>query len=79
MSTPTGPRVMARKDAPGVLPIAQKAPQSKPASARLKVVVRRLAPGLTEAEFLNNLGDEWRVGEGKVDWFMYKPGKDSKE
>jgi regulator of nonsense transcripts 3 len=41
--------------------------------------VRRLAPGLTEEEFLSVLGEEWKVGEGKVDWFQYKAGKDSKE
>lgn len=52
---------------------------SKPASSKLKLIVRRLAPGLTEAEFLSILGDEWKVGQGKVDWFEYKLGKDSKE
>jgi regulator of nonsense transcripts 3 len=52
---------------------------SKPPSPKLKVVVRRLAPGLTEAEFTSVLGDDWNLGQGKVDWFLYKPGKDSKE
>jgi regulator of nonsense transcripts 3 len=46
---------------------------------RLKVIVRRLAPGLTEAEFTTILGEEWLVGKGKVDWMAYKPGKESKE
>lgn len=79
-----------RKNSPGqpengVLPVAnlqgssKKAPPMKAAGPRLKVVVRRLAPGLTETEFLAHIGDQWRVGQGKVDWFMYKPGKDSKE
>ena len=45
----------------------------------MKVIIRRLAPGLTEAEFTSILGDDWRLGGGKVDWFLYKPGKDSKE
>lgn len=45
----------------------------------MKLIVRRLAPGLTEAEYLSVLDDEWKVGQGKVDWFQYKPGKDSKE
>ena len=52
---------------------------SKPPSPKLKVVIRRLAPGLTEAEFASVLGDTWNLGQGKVDWFLYKPGKDSKE
>ena len=46
---------------------------------RLKVVVRRLAPGLTEEEFTTALGEEWKVGSGKVDWVSYKIGKTSKE
>ncbi|CAD6449249.1 c8b51517-8671-4eb2-9276-9b87a9553289 [Sclerotinia trifoliorum] len=52
---------------------------SKPASSKLKLIVRRLAPGLTEAEFCSVLGDEWKVGQGKVDWFQFKSGKDSKD
>ncbi|KAH8803793.1 putative regulator of nonsense transcripts 3A [Hyaloscypha sp. PMI_1271] len=52
---------------------------SKPLSPKLKVVIRRLAPGLTEAEFTSILGDGWSLGQGKVDWFLYKPGKDSKD
>jgi regulator of nonsense transcripts 3 len=45
----------------------------------LKVVVRRLAPALTEAEFMKLIGEEWKVGAGRVDWFSYKPGKVSIE
>jgi regulator of nonsense transcripts 3 len=51
----------------------------KPASPKTKVIVRRLAPGLTEAEFVSILGDEWTLGNGKIDWFQYKSGKESKE
>ncbi|KAK7535922.1 Smg-4/UPF3 family-domain-containing protein [Phyllosticta citribraziliensis] len=46
---------------------------------RLKVVVRRLPPGLTQTEFEVALGEEWKLGAGKVDWFSYKPGKISKD
>jgi regulator of nonsense transcripts 3 len=53
--------------------------RSKPTSPRSKVVIRRLPPGLTEEEFQGVLGDEWKAGGGKVDWFQYKPGKISKE
>lgn len=56
-----------------------KQPAGKPPSSKMKLIVRRLAPGLTEAEYLSVLDDEWKVGQGKVDWFQYKPGKDSKE
>ena len=52
---------------------------AKPPAPKLKVIVRRLAPGLTEAEFTSIIGDDWKLGQGKVDWFLYKPGKDSKE
>ncbi|KAM0151482.1 hypothetical protein ACHAQE_008518 [Botrytis cinerea] len=58
---------------------ASKQAASKPAGSKMKLIVRRLAPGLTEAEFCSSLGDEWKVGQGKVDWFQYKPGKDSKD
>jgi regulator of nonsense transcripts 3 len=53
--------------------------RSKPNSPRLKVVIRRLPPGLTQEEFEAALGDDWKVGGAKVDWFVYKPGKVSKE
>ncbi|KAL4891499.1 Smg-4/UPF3 family-domain-containing protein [Aspergillus ambiguus] len=55
----------------------KKAP--KPPAPRLKLLVRRLPPGLTQTEFETALGDEWKVGAGKVDWFQYKPGKVSKD
>jgi regulator of nonsense transcripts 3 len=46
---------------------------------RLKLIVRRLPPGLTRAEFEAGLGDDWKAGKGKIDWYQYKPGKISKE
>ena len=49
------------------------------ASPRLKVVVRRLPPGLTRLEFDTALGEEWKVGGQMVDWAVYKDGKVSKE
>lgn len=52
---------------------------SKLGTTRLKLVIRRLPPGLTQAEFEECLGDEWRVNKGKVDWAVYKGGKVSKE
>ncbi|KAL8933488.1 MAG: hypothetical protein Q9211_005758, partial [Gyalolechia sp. 1 TL-2023] len=50
-----------------------------PSALRLKILIRRLPPGLTEEEFQIALGDEWRVGGGRVDWASYKPGKVSKD
>lgn len=52
---------------------------AKPPTAKLKVIIRRLAPCLTQEEFVSSLGDGWTLEQGKVDWFLYKPGKDSKE
>lgn len=77
----------AKAQTNGVLPVtasptagnAQKPIAGKPSNPKLKVIVRRLPPGLTEAEFLSIIGDDWRLGSGKVDWFLYKRGKDSKE
>lgn len=74
----------------GVLSIPASATQRKPAqapenhiprptAARMKIVVRRLAPGLTQPEFEEALGEEWKLNGGKVDWAVYKLGKVSKE
>lgn len=76
---PTGgvlpiPAAATQKNAPAP---QKKAP--KPPVPRLKLLVRRLPPGLTEEEFKQALGEEWMVGAGRVDWFQYKSGKVSKE
>lgn len=73
----------------GVLPISASATQknasasskstAKAPTPRLKLVVRRLPPGLTQGEFESALGEEWKLGASKVDWFQYKEGKVSKE
>ncbi|KAH6679741.1 putative regulator of nonsense transcripts 3A [Halenospora varia] len=74
-----------RSQANGVLPVPASQTASnpragpKPQAPKLKVIIRRLPPGLTEAEFVSILGDEWKLSQGKVDWFLYKPGKDSKD
>ncbi|KAK4889843.1 hypothetical protein LTR28_002693, partial [Elasticomyces elasticus] len=69
----------------GVLPVPAAVLQAgaqgnRPATAKntntkLKLEVRRLPPGLSEAEFTKTLGDEWKKGGGKVDWMVYRPGK----
>src|SRR5215470_17383575 len=58
---------------------APRGPSKKAVAPRLKLIVRRLAPGLTQAEFEAHLGEEWKVGAGKVDCLLYRPGKVSKE
>ncbi|KAI0999643.1 hypothetical protein K3495_g8551 [Podosphaera aphanis] len=71
----------------GILPIApphnstdtQRQTAAKPPAPRLKVIVRRLPPGLSQAEFIDILGPEWKLGQGKVDWFVFVPGKISKD
>lgn len=77
IAKPTGgvlqiPATATQKNAP-----AKKAP--KPPAPRLKLLVRRLPPGLTKEEFRHAVGEEWSAGTGKVDWFQYRPGKVSKE
>ena len=67
----------ASATAAAAAPTPKKAP--KPAAPRLKLLVRRLPPGLTQAEFETAIGPEWKIGAGKIDWFQYKPGKVSKE
>ncbi|KAL9125588.1 MAG: hypothetical protein Q9217_005228 [Psora testacea] len=85
------PRVtIAKPNRPnGVLSVPASATQRKPShpsdkntstsSARLKLIVRRLPPGLAEVEFEEALGDDWKVGGGKVAWKSYKSGKISKD
>jgi regulator of nonsense transcripts 3 len=71
----------------GVLPMpvtqtstnAPRPTATRQSSQKLKLIVRRLAPALTETEFLAVIGDDWKAGNGKVDWFRYQAGKDSKE
>ena len=90
--TSTAPRVTIAKPSRsnGVLSIPASATQKKsgggsegPTSraplARLKIIIRRLPPGLTQSEFYEALGDEWKTGGDKVDWAVYKEGKVSKE
>jgi len=81
----------AKGRAGGVLPInaaatkkeksgqgqAKSSPRSQ--APRLRLIIRRLPPGLTEAEFWTGLGEEWQVGKGKIDWAAFKDGKISKE
>lgn len=52
---------------------------AKSNASRLKVIIRRLPPGITESEVTSVLGEEWTLGKGKVDWLSFKPGKVSKE
>lgn len=61
----------------GVLPVsaAARANPSRASSSRLKLEIRRLPPGLTQPEFEEIVGDAWKVGNGKVDWLEFRPGK----
>ncbi|KAK3720990.1 hypothetical protein LTR37_003280 [Vermiconidia calcicola] len=73
------PKIIARNAdrKGGVLPVsaAARAAPSKASAPRLKLEVRRLPPGLTLAEFEETLGEEWKLGNGKVDWREYRQGK----
>lgn len=70
------PATVLQKNAPASAP---RGPSGRATAPRLKLVLRRLPPGLTKAEFDATLGDDWKVGGGKVDWMLYKPGKVSKD
>ncbi|CAI7622160.1 unnamed protein product [Penicillium palitans] len=78
------------KTTAGLLPISAAATQKsgsgapakktpKPPAPRLKLLIRRLPPGLTQAELESALGGQWKAGAGNVDWLQYKPGKVSKD
>lgn len=73
------PASATQKPSPTAAAGAQKNMATKAPAPKLKLVLRRLPPGLTQAEFEAALGDEWKVGGGKVDWYLYKEGKVSKE
>ena len=73
------PASATQKHSPATAAGAQKIMAAKPPAPKLKLVLRRLPPGLTQAEFEIALGDDWKVGAGKVDWYLYKEGKVSKE
>ncbi|KAL6719530.1 hypothetical protein ACLMJK_003771 [Lecanora helva] len=90
--SPAAPRVTIARPArsSGVLSIPASATQQKPkpqqeahttraSSARLKIIIRRLPPGLTQIEFEDALGIDWKFGQDKVDWGVYKAGKISKD
>ena len=68
------PVTVLQKNAPAAAPRGPKA-----SSPRLKLVCRRLPPGLTKAEFESILGADWKLGAGKVDYLRYDLGKVSKE
>ncbi|EMR68177.1 putative nonsense-mediated mrna decay protein [Eutypa lata UCREL1] len=44
-----------------------------------KVVIRRLPPGMTAEEAWTILGDQWKDGNGKVDWSQFHTGSISQE
>lgn len=56
-----------------------KPARSKAHNEGEKLVIRRLPPGMTEAEFVSILGPDWELSKGKVDWLSYAPGKVSHE
>lgn len=87
---PAGPDKSTSR-ANGVIPIAvtqqrggdknAKASRSraKASADGVKMVLRYLPPGMKESECTTILGDEWKVGNGKVDWFLFTPGKLAKK
>lgn len=80
---PKPPVVLAKKGLINLDPDAVKQNQhpgkqnnQQPKNAvRLKICLRRLPPALSKDEFVQILGDEWKVPGDKIDWLDYHPGK----
>ncbi|KAJ4353331.1 uncharacterized protein N0V89_005059 [Didymosphaeria variabile] len=68
------PVTALQKNVPASAPRGPKTP-----APRLKLICRRLPPGLTRTEFETMLGEEWKVGAGKLDWINYRKGKVTKD
>lgn len=79
LTTAMPPKILAKNPdrQGGVLPVsaATRAGSGKAPAPKLKLEVRRLPPGLTLTEFEETLGEEWKLGSGKVDWREYRQGK----
>ncbi|OAR01349.1 hypothetical protein LLEC1_06744 [Akanthomyces lecanii] len=54
---------------------APRPPRQRQQNDGGKLILRRLPPGMTEAECVAILGEAWAVGKGKVDWFSFIAGK----
>ncbi|KAI1471761.1 Smg-4/UPF3 family-domain-containing protein [Daldinia caldariorum] len=52
-----------------------KTAKTKDSPRGKKVIIRRLPPGITEAEFWAILGDEWKSGNGKAEWMRFQEGQ----
>lgn len=71
----------------GVLPVSStpaanetpKSTKAKDSPRGKKVLVRRLPPGITEGEFRTILGEEWKSGNGKIEWTTFQEGQISQE
>ncbi|KAM0284515.1 hypothetical protein ACHAQH_001881 [Verticillium albo-atrum] len=60
-------------------PSASRSNKSKTPVEGDKVIIRRLPPGMTEDEVWAILGDQWRAGNGLVDWSDFAKGKVSQD
>lgn len=73
LPTPAAIILLKKKDGSATTSSTARGPRKQ--ADRLKVIIRRLPPGLTQSEFEAALGEGWGVGAGQVNWFDYKPGK----
>lgn len=89
MTSATAEKPAGRTNGVLPIPVAQQADKSdKPGKSSrgkpkisqdgLKISIRYLPPGLKEFECTSILGDDWRVGGGKVDWLCFEPGKQAR-
>ncbi|CAJ2511310.1 Uu.00g069350.m01.CDS01 [Anthostomella pinea] len=58
---------------------APKPSKAKATAQGKKVIIRRLPPGMTADEFWATLGEEWKEGNGKVDWTRFEVGEISQD
>jgi regulator of nonsense transcripts 3 len=59
--------------------IPQSSKPKKDEGPRLKLIIRRLPPGLTESEYQTAIGPEWSLGQGRVDYYVWASGKTSRD
>ncbi|KAF2762022.1 hypothetical protein EJ05DRAFT_482822 [Pseudovirgaria hyperparasitica] len=69
------PSTILQKNAPQSA--ARGGPKGTPPKPKLKFCIRRLPPGLTKSELEETLGDEWKPGNGRVDWANFRKGRTS--
>lgn len=64
--------------APTTQPNTEGGKKTKAQPTGQKLLIRHLPPLITEQEVQAILGEEWKTGNGRVDWAQFQQGKVSK-